>query len=172
MPKPEHKVAILRLMDSQKRFLTSNSQGFAATVSVLAGVLLFTAIAGVFTLRFIAKKSPETRTTQTISEEPTSNTAPTSSPQANPVAPTPSSNPATTTPVANPAFNAEQFYNQVQNGMSSKQVEELAGESGDCAQTAVWPASGNVSCTWQDSQLIVTVNFTKDGVVGKAKRAV
>jgi hypothetical protein len=67
-------------------------------------------------------------------------------------------------------FNAEAFYNKVQVGITSAEVQKLAGgKVGECAQTAVYPPSGNVSCTWSDTTLRVTVNFTDDKVISKQK---
>jgi hypothetical protein len=67
-------------------------------------------------------------------------------------------------------FDALAFYNVVENDMSYQRVKELAnGKEGDCGQTAVYPPSGNMSCTWSDTKLRVTVNISQDKVISKQK---
>lgn len=67
------------------------------------------------------------------------------------------------------SFNIEDFYNGIENNMSTQEVNDLAKSTlANCSYTDAIPPS--VSCTWQDGSKSVYVNFgNRNLVISKSK---
>jgi hypothetical protein len=76
-------------------------------------------------------------------------------------------------PPVDSGFNAEQFYNQVQVGMSYEQVVNLAGgQKGACEYSGAPAGAGDyMECSWQDDSTKVGVSFKNEQVTNKVKRS-
>jgi hypothetical protein len=65
-------------------------------------------------------------------------------------------------------FDAQNFYNEIQNGMDLGELNQLAGQAGDCAMTGVYPMPESYPCYWYSNSYIIQVTLSKGEVTKKS----
>lgn len=65
-------------------------------------------------------------------------------------------------------FDAQSFYDQVQNGMDLATLNRLAAKKGDCFNSGVYPPPESYPCYWSNGEYIVAVTLGSQGVTNKS----
>lgn len=132
-------------------------------LSVVVWLLIVYGVGIIGVLVYVTKVNRKEGTSFPVSGVSDSVSRPSSSHPSQLPSPNPS-NPAPNTSKKTNLFDIERFYNNLQNGMTTTEVIELAGKQpDDCAMTGSIPPSE--TCFWYSDSKTVTVSYGNKNVV-------